>query len=54
MHTIRLSEEENLWQVGHYDPATLQWRMMIEYGEESEAIRMVNYLNGGSGQAMKD
>lgn len=56
MHTLRLNEKESLWQVGHYEPISepgaYVWHMLLEYGEEADAMRMVNYLNGGAGDPM--
>jgi hypothetical protein len=47
MHTVRLSSKEGLWQVVHYDPCNREWYVIIDYKEEDDAWRVVNYLNGG-------
>jgi hypothetical protein len=53
MHTYRLGSE-NLWQVGHFNLTDGKWHTMIEYPEEGQAMRMVNYLNGGTGKPHED
>jgi hypothetical protein len=49
MHTLKLNEAEGLWEVGHYDIGTGQWVVFESFtqGKLSEAMHLVNYLNGG-------
>jgi hypothetical protein len=51
---MRLDEGENVWHVGYHDPETEAWVSLIQYGEEGDAMRMVNYLNGGTGRPFED
>jgi hypothetical protein len=54
MHTIRLDEAENIWHVGYHDPQTNAWVTILQYSEEATAMRLVNYLNGGTGKPFED
>jgi hypothetical protein len=59
VHTYRQNADETLWQVGYYIPpdaesSVAEWHTVMEYSEEGQAMRMVNYLNGGTGSPFKD
>ena len=56
MHTLRLNEEEGVWEVGHYDAGSRQFHLFEEFPEQEvkQALRMVNYLNGGQGNLLQD
>jgi hypothetical protein len=57
MHTyVKTKSEEGLYTVGYWEPTTwdegysFSWRALEDFGDEEDARRMVNYLNGGSGE----
>jgi hypothetical protein len=58
MHWIYLeSPDHGVWTVGFFKPNSREWtttrwewHSIADYGDELEAQRMVNYLNGGEGK----
>jgi serine phosphatase RsbU (regulator of sigma subunit) len=56
MFTYKKARYESLYTVGYYEPpandveAFHEWRAIEDFGDEEDARRLVNYLNGGTGE----
>lgn len=49
MHTYIRSKIDNVWIVGYYRDEPYRWVAFEDFTEEEDARRLVNYLNGGTG-----
>jgi hypothetical protein len=50
MHTYWKSENSPLWTVGYWVDGS--WHPLSDHANEQEAMRRVNFLNGGNGRDM--
>lgn len=49
---VAAGKPRRAWEVGYYHPVHQgagKWEGTTQYDEEAEAMRTVNYLNGGQG-----
>lgn len=48
MHVSRFMKDEDKWVVGYFEPSG-DWHPCAYFDTDSEAVKAVNYLNGGLG-----